>query len=108
MLRKALEREGYAVDEAADGSAAVSKVRSRRSVLVLSDLKLPGCAGLEVLRESKQADLTIPVILITAYGSIEEAVSAMKDGAFDFIQKPVDLDHLNLLVGRAAQQQELL
>jgi DNA-binding NtrC family response regulator len=108
MLRKALEREGYTVDEAADGSAAVSKIHSRRYLLVLSDLKLPGCSGLEVLRESKQADSTIPVILITAYGSIEEAVAAMKDGAFDFIQKPVDLDHLNLLVARAAQQQELL
>jgi DNA-binding NtrC family response regulator len=108
MLRKALERAGYAVDEAADGSTAVSKIGSRRYLLVLSDLKLPGCSGLEVLRQSKQADPTIPVILITAYGSIEEAVAAMKDGAFDFIQKPVDLDHLNLLVARAAQQQELL
>jgi len=91
MLRKALERAGYAVDEAADGSAAVTKIRSRRYLLVLSDLKLPGCSGLEVLHQSKQADPTIPVILITAYGSIEEAVAAMKDGAFDFIQKPVDL-----------------
>src|SRR6201998_1362837 len=108
MLRKALERAGHAVDEAPDGSSAVTKIRARRYLLVLSDLKLPGCSGLEVLRESKQADPTIPVILITAYGSIEEAVPAMKDGAFDFIQKPVDLDHLNLLVARAAQQQELL
>ena len=108
MLRKALERAGHSVDEAADGSAAVNKIRSRRYLLVLSDLKLPGCSGLEVLRASKQADPTIPVILITAFGSIEEAVAAMKDGAFDFIQKPVDLEHLNLLVARAAQQQELL
>src|ERR1700720_134512 len=108
MLRKALERSGYAVDEAADGTSAVAKLRGRRYLLILSDLKLPGCSGLEVLHESKQADPTIPVILITAFGSIEEAVAAMKDGAFDFIQKPVDLDHLNLLVARAAQQQELL
>ena len=108
MLRKALERAGHSVDEAADGSTAVNKIRSRRYLLVLSDLKLPGCSGLEVLHESKQADPTIPVILITAFGSIEEAVAAMKDGAFDFIQKPVDLEHLNLLVSRAAQQQELL
>jgi DNA-binding NtrC family response regulator len=108
MLRKALERAGHSVDEAADGSTAVNKIRSRRYLLVLSDLKLPGCSGLEVLHESKQADPTIPVILITAFGSIEEAVAAMKDGAFDFIQKPVDLEHLNLLVTRAAQQQELL
>jgi DNA-binding NtrC family response regulator len=108
MLRKALERSGYAVDEAADGTSAVAKLRARRYLLILSDLKLPGCSGLDVLRESKQADPTIPVILVTAFGSIEEAVTAMKEGAFDFIQKPVDLDHLNLLVGRAAREQELL
>src|ERR1700731_2036036 len=108
MLRKALERAGHTVDEAPDGSSAVAKVRARRYVLVLTDLKLPGCSGLDVLRETKQADPTIPVILITAYGSVEEAVTAMKEGAYDFIQKPVDLEHLNLLVERASQQQELL
>jgi DNA-binding NtrC family response regulator len=74
---------------------------------VLTDLKLPGCSGLDVLRETKLADPTIPVILITAFGSVEEAVTAMKEGAYDFIQKPVDLEHLNLLVERAAQTQEL-
>src|SRR6202162_4019258 len=108
MLRKALERAGHTVDEAPDGSSAVAKVRARRYMLVLTDLKLPGCSGLDVLRETKQADTTIPVILLTAYGSVEEAVTAMKEGAFDFIQKPVDLDHLKLLLQRAAQQQELL
>ncbi|HYL10417.1 MAG TPA: sigma-54 dependent transcriptional regulator [Candidatus Acidoferrales bacterium] len=108
MLRTALERAGHCVDEAPDGNAAVSKIRARRYLLVLTDLKLPGRSGIEVLRESKQADPTIPVILVTAYGSIEEAVTAMKEGAFDFIQKPVDLDHLKILVQRAAQQQELL
>ena len=80
MLRKALERAGYEVDDAADGSSAVQKIRARRYLLVLTDLKLPGKSGLDVLRESKQADPTVPVILITAFGSIEEAVTAMKDG----------------------------
>ena len=108
MLRKALERAGHKVDEAPDGSSAVAKVRQRRYLLVLTDLKLPGCSGLDVLRETKNADPTIPVILITAYGSVEEAVTAMKEGAYDFIQKPVDLEHLNLLVERASQQQELM
>src|ERR1700688_3357453 len=107
MLKKALERAGHTVDEAPDGSSAVAKVRARRYVLVLTDLKLPGCSGLEVLRETKQADPTIPVILITPYASVEEAVTAMKEGAYDFIQKPVDLEHLNLLVERASQQQQL-
>jgi DNA-binding NtrC family response regulator len=108
MLRKALERHGHSVDEAADGSAAIQKLRNKRYQMVLTDLKMPGASGLDVLRESKQADSTIPVILLTAFGSVDEAVSAMKEGAFDFIQKPVDLDHLKLLVERATRQQELL
>jgi len=108
MLRKALERAGYAVDEAPDGNTAIDKVRSRRYQLVLSDLKLPGNSGLDVLREAKRVEPTLPFILVTAYGSVEEAVTAMKEGAFDFIQKPVDLDHLKLLLERASRQQELL
>jgi DNA-binding NtrC family response regulator len=108
MLRKALERAGYEVDEAPDGPSAIQKVRARRYLLVITDLKMPGASGLDVLRETKQADSTIPVLLLTAYGSVDEAVTAMKEGAFDFLQKPVDLEHLKLLVGRAARQQELL
>ncbi|MGD0956743.1 MAG: sigma-54 dependent transcriptional regulator [Candidatus Acidiferrales bacterium] len=108
MLRKALERMGYTVEEAPDGNIAIEKVRSRRYLLVLSDLKLPGNSGIDVLREARRVEPTLPVILVTAYGSVEEAVTAMKEGAFDFIQKPVDLDHLKLLLERAARQQELL
>src|SRR5579864_370011 len=108
MLRKALERAGHTVDEAPDGAAAIQKVRARRYLLVITDLKMPGASGLDVLRETKQADAAIPVILLTAFGSVDEAVTAMKEGAFDFLQKPVDLDHLKLLVQRAARQQELL
>jgi len=108
MMRKALERAGYCVDEAPDGNSAIEKVRSRRYQVVLSDLKLPGSSGLDVLREARRAEPTLPVILVTAYGSVEEAVTAMKEGAFDFIQKPVDLDHLRLLLERASREQELL
>src|ERR1700682_4925732 len=93
MLRKALERAGYAVDEAPDGTTAIQKVRARRYLMVITDLKMPGASGLDVLRESKQADATIPVLLLTAFGSVEEAVSAMKEGAFDFLQKPAHLGH---------------
>src|SRR5580693_8350374 len=108
MLRKFLERDGYKVEEAPDGNTAIDKIRSRRYLLILSDLKLPGNSGLDVLREARRADSTLPFILVTAYGSVEEAVTAMKEGAFDFIQKPVDLDHLKLLLERASRQQELL
>jgi DNA-binding NtrC family response regulator len=108
MLRKALERAGYFVEEASDGTSAIEKIRSRRYLVVLTDLKLPGNSGIDVLQEAKRVEPTLPVILVTAYGSVEEAVTAMKQGAFDFIQKPVDLDHLKLLLERAAKQQELL
>lgn len=108
MLRKALERAGFSVDEAPDGNSAIDKVRSRRYQVVLTDLKLPGSSGLDVLNEARRAEPNLPVILVTAYGSVEEAVRAMKEGAFDFIQKPVDLDHLRLLLERASRQQELL
>jgi DNA-binding NtrC family response regulator len=108
VLRKALERAGWRVEEAGDAAVAIEKARSMRYLLVLSDLKLPGGSGLDILRQVKDADPDIPVILMTAYGSVEEAVTAMKEGAFDFIQKPVDLDHLKLIVGRAARQQDLL
>ena len=108
MLRKALERWDYAVEEASDGRAAIEKVRGRRYLLVLSDLKLPGNSGIDVLREARRAEPTLPVIIMTAYGSVDEAVTAMKEGAFDFIQKPIDLEHLKLLLERAAKQQELL
>src|SRR3984893_14876634 len=108
MLRKALERADYSVEEAPDGNAAIDKIRARRYLLVLTDLKLPGSSGLDVLREARRVEPTLPVILVTSYGSVEEAVTAMKEGAFDFFQKPVDLDHLKLLLERAAKQQELL
>ena len=79
MLKKALERSGYLVDEAPDGSAAIEKVRARRYLVVLSDLKLPGNSGLDVLREARKAEPTLPVIIMTAYGSVDEAVTAMKE-----------------------------
>jgi DNA-binding NtrC family response regulator len=108
MLRKALERAGYAVEDVPDGHAGIARIRSRRYLVVLTDLKLPGLSGIDVLRAVNDADPTIPVILMTAYGSVEEAVTAMKEGAFDFIQKPIDLEHLMLLMARASQQVELL
>src|ERR1700752_97732 len=108
MLRKALERSGYTVEEAPDGSAAIQKVRARRYLLVITDLKMPGASGLDVLRETKHADETIPVILLTAFGSVEEAVTAMKEGPFDFLEKPVARHIRKLLVRRPSRQQELL
>ena len=108
MLTAAVERMGFAVDTAEDGRQAQLKIKQRRYVLILTDLRLPKGSGLEVLSYSRELDDSIPVIVMTAYGTIEEAVSAMKNGAFDFIQKPLDLDHLRLLIERALEQERIV
>ncbi|HVA64150.1 MAG TPA: sigma-54 dependent transcriptional regulator [Terriglobales bacterium] len=108
MLKTALGNEGYRVVEAADGEAAVRSLRAAQYALVLTDLKLPGASGLQVLQAAREIAPSTPIIIMTAYGSIEEAVRAMKDGAYDFIQKPLDLAHLMLLLRRAIDQQQLL
>ena len=108
MLRLALEAQGHAVIEARDETEAVVALRDAQPAVVLSDLRLPVGDGLGVLRAAKEADPELPVIVMTAHGSIQDAVAAMKQGALDFLAKPVDPDHLVLLVERALAQRRLL
>ena len=108
MLRHALERQGHSVLEARDQPEAVKHLQQGQPAVVLSDLRLPDGDGFGVLRASKEIDPDVPVIVMTAYGSIEDAVSAMKEGALDFLAKPVDPDHLLLLVSRALEQRRLV
>jgi len=108
MLRHALERHGHAVIEARDQPEAIRVLHTLQPSLVLSDLRLPEGDGFGVLRASKEIDTDVPVIVMTAYGSIEDAVTAMKEGALDFLAKPVDPDHLLLLVNRALEQRRLV
>src|SRR5262245_58669919 len=108
MLRHALERQGHAVIEARDQAEALRTLQQAQPSLVLSDLRLPEGDGFGVLRASKEIDPDVPVIVMTAYGSIEDAVTAMKEGALDFLAKPVDPDHLLLLVSRALEQRRLV
>jgi DNA-binding NtrC family response regulator len=107
MLRHALEGQGHTVIEARDQSEAALALRSTPPDVVLSDLRLPDGDGLGVLRASKELDPELPVIVMTAFGSIQDAVAAMKEGALDFLAKPVDPDHLLLLVERALAQRRL-
>ncbi len=107
MLRHALERQGHSVLEARDQSEAV-RMLQHSPAIVLSDLRLPEGDGFGVLRASKEFDADTPVIVMTAYGSIEDAVAAMKEGALDFLAKPVDPDHLALLVARALEQRRMV
>ncbi len=108
MLRLALEAQGYAVIEARDEPEAIAALRLSQPAIVLSDLRLPNGDGLGVLRAAREADAEMPVIVMTAHGSIQDAVAAMKQGALDFLAKPVDPDHLMLLVDRALAQRRLL
>jgi len=107
MLRLTLQNAGHTVDEARDGAEARRKLNEARYNLVLTDLKMPRADGLEVLRATKAADAETPVIMLTAYGTIDEAVQAMKEGAYEFLQKPVDSRHLLLLVERALGEARL-
>ena len=107
MLRLALETQGHEVIEARDQTEAIQALRSGRPGLVLSDLRLSEGDGFGVLRAAKELDPDMPVVVMTAYGSIQDAVAAMKEGALDFLAKPVDPDHLLLLVERALSQRRL-
>ena len=107
VLCMTLEAAGYSVTEAADARAAIDEIARVPHKIVLTDLRMPDGSGIDVLRAAKAADNEVPVIVMTAYGSIDEAVQAMKDGAHDFLQKPVDSNHLLLLVERALEQSRL-
>lgn len=107
MLRIAIEGQGHAVIEARDQQEAVVALRDRPAV-VLTDLRLPDGDGFGVLRAAKELDPELPVVVMTAYGSIHDAVAAMKEGALDFLAKPVDPDHLLLMLDRALRQRRLL
>ncbi len=108
MLKLALGKAGFEVHEAADGLEGIRLASTAPFAVVLTDLKLPGASGIDVLKKVQEIDSGIPVVVMTAYGSIDEAVMAMKEGAYDFIQKPVDLEHLRLLLKRAVFQQQLV
>jgi DNA-binding NtrC family response regulator len=105
MLEEMLKAEGLQVTSIATGSQAVERLRGGERVdLVLTDWRLPGADGLAVLDAAMALDPTLPVLVMTAFGSIETAVEAMKHGAEDFITKPVDPDLLRLLVSRCIER----
>jgi len=108
MLKETLELEGYEVETAGDGAEGIEKIKSWNADLVLTDLKLPKKNGLEVLKASKDLNPVVPVVVMTAYGSVETAVEAMKLGAYDFITKPLDTDYLQLLIQRAMKGRSLV
>ncbi len=108
MLSQALTGAGYQVVWAKDGREGIAKIREGKIDLVVTDLKLPHKSGLDVLHAVKEQNTFVPVIVMTAYGSIETAVKAVKEGAYDFIAKPFDPDHLLLQIEKALEKQRLV
>jgi len=108
MLAETLASEGYEVDTVADGKSGIGKVREKKFDVVLTDLKLPEADGIAVLSELKGIDPELAVIVMTAFGTIETAVEAMKLGAFDFLTKPFDTDRLSVLIKRALENRRLV
>ncbi|HOW45013.1 MAG TPA: sigma-54 dependent transcriptional regulator [Candidatus Aminicenantes bacterium] len=99
MLASIIAEKGYAVDAAADVASAMALLKREDPAVIVSDLQLPDMDGLTFLKRTR--DLRLPFIILTAYGSIEKAVEAIKEGAWDFIAKPVDPDYLLLMIAKA-------
>src|SRR5512136_1316105 len=108
MLRRTLESRGYVVDEAADAYEARRRLQALGYLVVLTDMKLPAGSGFDVLHAALESDPECPVIVMTAFGTVEEAVRAMKEGAADFLAKPVDTDHLLVLLDRAVERRRMM
>ncbi len=108
LLKEVLEKKGYEVKCALNGNEAINLIEREFFNLIITDYKLPEKNGIEVLKFSKEKEPDLPVIIITAYGTIELAVEAMKEGAEDFLLKPIDPEHLLLIVKKVLEKQNLL
>jgi DNA-binding NtrC family response regulator len=107
-LRRALETRRYSVDDVGDAYEARRRLQAARYHVVLTDLRLPAGSGFDVLEAALAADPQTAVVVMTAFGTVDDAVKAMKQGAVDFLTKPVDTDHLLLLLDRAVERRRLL
>ena len=107
-IQEALTREGYIVDAVNDAPTALKLVGERLYNLVVTDMKMPGMSGLQLLREAKQKSRDTQFILMTAYGTVESAVEAMKEGAYDYLSKPLDMQRLRALVLKSLEFQALV
>lgn len=107
MLKKLLGGWGYDVAEADDGVAAIEDVRRQLFDLILMDIRMLNISGIEALEQIKMINPAIPVIIMTAYASVETAVSALKKGAYDYLTKPLDFDELKITIERATEHNRL-
>ncbi len=107
-LREILEYEGHSVDEAQDGVNGVIAARKKQYSVIFCDIKMPKMDGLDVLDMLKSKEVDTPVIMISGHGTVETAVQALKKGAFDFIQKPLDLNRILITLKHATEKEELI
>ena len=106
-LRRALELDGHAVVTAADGREALNVMAAEEVDLVIADLRMPRMSGDQLLKQAVKQHPSVGVIILTGHATVEVAVQAMRDGAYDFLEKPVNLDRLGLLVRRALAERKL-
>ena len=107
MLKKLLGSWGYEVFEADDGSIAIDEVCNRSFDLILMDIRMMKISGIEALEQIKIINPAIPIIIMTAYASVETAVNALKKGAYDYLTKPLDFDELKIAINRATEHNQL-
>ncbi len=107
-LKEILEYEDYQVDEAEDGSVGLKKAMDTAYDIIFCDIKMPKMDGLEVLEKLKLAEVDAPVIMISGHGTVETAVEALKKGAYDFIEKPLDLNRILVTLRNASDQKTLV
>lgn len=107
LLTDTFIQKGYSIETAGDGKEAFAKLDSRKFNLVITDIRLPDISGMEILEKIKEKHPDIGVIMITAYGSIKSAVKSMKDGAFDYIAKPFEIDEIEIVVKKYFEFEDL-
>src|SRR2546423_214638 len=107
-LAATLAREGHDVVAASDGAAAAQRLTAARFDLLITDLKMPKMTGLELLAEARRLRPDMPVLMMTAFATVQTAIEAMKLGAFDYIQKPFDGEEIKLVVDRTLEHGRLV
>ena len=108
MLFDVLSQAGYTAKTAKDGNDAIAQIENEPFEIVITDLKMPGMSGLELLQRVQKINPDICVLIITAHSTVESAVSAMKLGAYDYICKPFELEEMKVIIERAVERQRLL
>ncbi|HBD09710.1 MAG TPA: hypothetical protein DCZ69_15770, partial [Syntrophobacteraceae bacterium] len=108
LLAETLQREGFAALAFSDAEQALARLKGERFDVLITDQRMPGMSGIDCIQAARRIDPDIAAIIVTAYATIETAVKAMKLGAFDFLTKPIDVEHLLVLLAKAEEQRQLI